>query len=101
MSASPELIGAVRLARVAMYASEKLADIEPTPGHSTAIRFWCEEVTPLDRRRAIRLARSRVHGHDSFTTCDTHAVTNRPDLWAQCEKVTVRDALMGHLCGAP
>lgn len=101
MSASPEMIDAVRVALGELYPAEVLADIEPTPGHPTAIRFWCEEVTPLDRKRAIRLARSRVHGHDSFTTCDTHAVTNRPDLWAQCEKVTVRDALMGHLCGAP
>lgn len=53
------------------------------------------------RSRAVRLATMAVSGSDAPATCDTHSLTNRPDLWAQCEKVTVRDALMGRTCGAP
>ena len=100
MSAPPEVIAAVRVALGELYPAEVLAGVHPTPGHPTAVRFSPKGTIPsADRIRAIRLARMHVNGHSYPTTCDSHSVTDRPDIWERCAKVPVRDALMGRTCG--
>ena len=55
-----------------------------------------------DRRKAVRLAYLATEGAEALVRCDTHHKANRPDLWEQCRKVNVVDALLGRRtdCGA-
>ena len=69
------------------------------PSGSCRIEPW---VPDNDCRRAIRLAGLHLDGPAALTTCDHHFQPNRPDLWEQCRKVAVVDALLGRRtdCGA-
>ena len=97
MSAS--LVEAVRVALGELYPAKVLTRIHA--GTQGSIAFPRDQLTKGDRRRAIRLAVMHTSGPDKGTLCDTHAVTDRPDIWERCAKVPVRDALMGRTCGAP
>lgn len=102
MSASPKLIAAVRVALGEMYPAKVLTRIRAgTQGTNSTIAFPRDQLTKGDKSRAIRLAVMHTSGPDKGTLCDTHAVTDRPDIWERCAKVPVRDALMGRTCGAP
>lgn len=50
------------------------------------------------RMKALRLANMHLDGPDKRALCDFHIVYNSPDLWDQCSKIPVRNALMGILC---
>lgn len=92
-------VPAVRIALAELYPAQVLSCIRP--GENRRLFFPGGKVAKEHMIMSIRLAVMHLDGPEGRLPCDKHAVTNRPDLWAQCEKVTVRDALMGHLCGAP
>jgi len=97
MSASPKLIAAVRVALGEMYPAHVVNEVRRSRfDNAVAVPGV---VSKEHRSRAVRLATMAVSGSDAPATCDTHSLTNRPDVWAQCVKVPVRDALMGRTCG--
>lgn len=49
-------------------------------------------------RAARRLIEFRLHGPEVPVRCDKHEGINAFDLWAQCRKVRVVDALLGRTC---
>lgn len=101
MSASPELVEAVRVALGELYPAKVLTRIHAGTQGTNSITFPRDLLELRVISRAIRLAVMHTSGPDKGTLCDTHAVTDRPDIWECCAKVPVRDALMGRTCGAP
>lgn len=48
--------------------------------------------------KAARIAHLQLHGPEYRVICDNHQGPNAYELWDQCQRVPVRDAMIGHTC---
>jgi hypothetical protein len=86
----------VRVALGELYPTAVLAGIS-----LSELGFHYPEGSPRhpDVLKANRLTRMHLEGPEVMTVCDRHSDFGRPDVWARCGLVPVRDALRGHTCG--
>lgn len=71
--------------------------VRPSPDHPASMSFPSAVARPI-RIRALRLVRWRTGGPEYPMVCDRHNHESRPDMWEQCGRVRVVDALRGVWC---
>lgn len=97
-----EIVDAMRVALGELYEQQITATLGAAvapDGTPCLTGSWT--ISNEHANKARRLATTHLDGPTSPVVCDAHNEENRPDVWARCAKVPVRDALMGRLCGQP